>query len=978
MRQKTSKREQAQKAKEVVVDRLVESRAVNYIATHRFLLVGFPYLVLRMWNLFFLSPNQDVKRYFDTSGQWLSGLKPYAQFQLEYPPGGLLLFVVPRVLTDNFTRYSTLFAWEMLIFDLGILYLLARIGNVIGNKASNDLGRRYDTTLAMLGYLLFTGILGYLAFERYDLACAFLFLVWLYTAMESRRRVIPDALLAVGIFVKLISVIFLPVYLAYLYTVDRGPTQEPVKAQLGRIGTWLKREGSIRLATVTGLTLTLFVPFYVISGDALFNFLSYHKDRGIQIESTYASILLFFHHLIREPLGTNHVFGAMEVTHPLVRSLADLSAVFTLALLGATSVWFILRLLRAPDAKARNQTLVEATLALLLVFIFCNKVFSPQYLLWLAPLAPLVVLREDTRPRAWMLGFAVMFLITALILYFYYINLIYLEAFPTWLLLARNLLVGVMAWSLMDVPWTWESRPALARSHERLRTALTSPTVRYFGFTLCCAWVFFANLSETTANDIWIQLRSGEDIVKSGFTMPYTEIYSSTVAGRPFIAHEWLSGVIFYALDWAFGGAGLSFLAAFVALGTFFLMYFTFPREMRHTWWYPALLLFLSYLVAFRVLVRPHIFTIVAQAALLLAVERWRRNGKLRDLLWLIPLQLVWINLHGAALFGPAYLGMITGCVGLMVLFPVLQRGGSEPRTLTWQDVYQLGGMTAALCLACVVNPYGTKIVQFSLDLMGNEYAKSRVWEWTTPFMWSNISYYWLWLYLFGLLLLWVCFLVRIRTVPLIDFALTLLVTYLSIRANRFVPDFAIFAFPVIAKTFDSVARASLAPALRGPRPWVEIGIATLLFTNCVTYGYAHSAREHRPMIGWGYGGDMPYQEVDLIKKLGLKGIIFNEYSDGALIINKLYPDVRVVLDSRIDLYPLDLVDEYDSAYIVPELFRKYVEKRNVNIVLLYRNRASPRVVNYLENSNDWRRLSDTNGRLLYVRRDTPMHTAFR
>jgi hypothetical protein len=146
------------------------------------------------------------------------------------------------------------------------------------------------------------------------------------------------------------------------------------------------------------------------------------------------------------------------------------------------------------------------------------------------------------------------------------------------------------------------------------------------------------------------------------------------------------------------------------------------------------------------------------------------------------------------------------------------------------------------------------------------------------------------------------------------------------------------------------------------------MGLGSLLFANATTYGYAHSAREHRPPIGWGFGGDMPYQEVDLIKKMNLKGIIFNEYSDGALIIHSLVPQVRPVLDSRIDLYPLDLVDEYDHAYVSADYFKRFVRKHHVNLAMLITNRAQPDLLNYLAGDPTWQLLSSTNGRMLYRR----------
>jgi hypothetical protein len=308
------------------------------------------------------------------------------------------------------------------------------------------------------------------------------------------------------------------------------------------------------------------------------------------------------------------------------------------------------------------------------------------------------------------------------------------------------------------------------------------------------------------------------------------------------------------------------------------------------------------------------------------------------------------------------------GCVWFLTMFPALQERGAVERKFTGKDVKQLAIVAGALALACICNPYGTKIVTFSIDLLGNEYAKNRVWEWTSPFLPSNMSYYWLWLFVGCMVTLWVSIIIRLPTLPVIDFAVAVLVTYLGFRANRFVPDVAIFSFPIIVRSLKHVTDFALKPERLIQRPWVEIGIATLLLTNCVVYGYAHSAREHRPLPGYGFGGDMPYTETDLLRKLKIKGTIFNEYSDGALIINRLVPDIRPVLDSRIDLYPTDLVEEYDRAYQIPQLFKAYTDKHKVNVVLLYRNRASPAVVQYLDSSPEWERVLTTQGRYLWLK----------
>ena len=856
-----------QKVAAPIVERLLESRAVQVVADNRMGMVAITWLMLRLYQLFFLAPSQDTKRYFDTSSMWLMDKVPYKDFVLEYPPGALVLFTIPRFLVDNFGRYGGVFAVFMLLMDLGIMWFIGHMPERIFGEPKPDAGKRYDSAVAMMAYLAFTGVLGSLPFERYDLALAFLLIGWVYSAMDEKRPWIADLFFALGVWIKLINVILVPVYVVYLYARYRDD-EAPKEAQGESVTfvSWLSQRGWITLVTMAANTAVLFAMFWR-SGDKLRQFIDYHADRGIQIESIYSAIFLWCHNWMGLPIDRGMAYGAMEIKHPDAATVAKIAPFITLAVLTAVSARFIVLLLRPMKRHERNFMLIRATLGLVMAFMFCNKVFSPQYMLWIAPLAALVAFHDHAKTRHWLLGFTVTFMLSALILQFYYINIIMLDPFGTVMLLLRNTMVAVMVWAVMDIELP---EAKLAKFWPDLQLAANHRMWGWAAMTVCVAWVFFANLSETPPTISGFSCAPGEDIMKSG-QLPYKEVYSATVAGRPFIAHEWLSGVIFYALVHYLGGAGLSMLAAVAALVSFVFLYYAFDKEERNTFYYMPLVLFISYLVSFRVLVRPHIFTIMAQSALLFGLERWRRNGKLRELLWFIPMQFAWVNLHGAAFFGPVLLGTLCGVVGAMVVVPALQRG-SEIRTFTWKDVFHLGGMSLVLAVACLANPYGMELFTWSIELLNNDYAKTRVWEWTTPFMASNISYYWLWLFIAGLFLLWSSILVRIKTLPVIDFVLAATVTFLSVRANRFVPDFAIFAFPTIARSMYYLTKHSLKPELRIARPWVELGIASLLMANAATYGYAHSAREHRPMIGWGFGGDMPYQEVDLIKKMNLRG----------------------------------------------------------------------------------------------------------
>jgi hypothetical protein len=977
-------------------DRFLTERAAMFVASHSSWLVLIPYVALRALQLHFLAPNSDVRRYFEAASGWIQHGTPYRDFLLEYPPGALIWSALPRLLTDDFARYSQLFAAQMVLADLAILYLLARLparlhgltrqqGFGTGKTSSEAWRLHYDGTVCMLAYIGLTFLLMSLGFERFDSLMALSLLAFLYAATNPASLLWADAMLCIGIWIKLVPLLVVPAYLVYAFA-SWAPKGAPAGASRQNLGPalfrWIRQEGWRRLLGLSAISIALWGPFYALAGDGLWTFLRYHQVRGLQLESLFSSLLMLMHQLAPSGLSFTPAFGAAEMVHPnrqMIHSLASLSSLMTVGFAVGISLIYARRLLRAGSQPARQMLLATAVFAQVLLMMSFNKVLSPQYLLWLAPLCTLASLDDHDRRRHILLGVGVSTFLTTLLWTFYYRNMLTFDPMAIALLLGRNfLLIATLIYTVSEPAAREEGEAAAPPSSawQGLRRLVTHSGWNGVALGLCALWIFVANLSETTANDIWIQMRSGADIWRSG-SFPSTEVYSATVMNRHFIAHEWLTSLLFHGLVSAFGAAGLSFLAAGVALLVAVLVYCSQPKSERHTLPYLTLMLATMYLVSFRILVRPHIFTIVAQACLLLALERWRRRGNWRELLWLLPVQLIWINLHGAAFFGPAMLFMMSGLVGVMAYFPVLQRS-SERRTFKMSDALGLGLVGLGMGLMCLINPYGTDLLRFSIDLLNNEYAKSRVWEWTTPFLDTNFSYYWLWLYMAALVLLWISVAVRLHTLPVIDLAWAVLVTFLSVRANRFVPDFAIFAFPVIHRSMQYIGTLALGNVFSKRQPWVAMGMGTLLLANAVTYGYAHSAGEHRPLLGWGFGGDMPYQEVDLIKKMNLRGVIFNEYSDGSLIIHSLVPQVRPVLDSRIDLYPLQLVDEYDQAYVSPSHFQQYVRRHRVNLVMLIAQRANPNVLRYLAQEPSWQLLSQTNGRVLYRRRDGALPVAGR
>lgn len=316
---------------------------------------------------------------------------------------------------------------------------------------------------------------------------------------------------------------------------------------------------------------------------------------------------------------------------------------------------------------------------------------------------------------------------------------------------------------------------------------------------------------------------------------------------------------------------------------------------------------------------------------------------------------------------GPMLLFLFAGAIACVVRFSWLQREAEEPK-YSWNDVARVTAIGLGCLAATLLNPNGWNLHMFSLKMLeGNNYIKKYIFEWMSPFMTGRPPNYSDWVWAASVGLLWLGIVLRIRRKPILDVLLACVATYLSAKAWRFYPEFAIFAFPVLSHSIHYV----LTPAFRD-RTWrklpiMEAAALLVLIATTASHGFAFSEREHRP-IGWDVTGDMPYEETAYILKHGYEGNVFTSYADGAMVIYQLFPRVRPVMDSRIDLFGEELFEEYAEASQNPGAFLHYLTKHDVTIVILpqsFRDHAS-----LLEGQNQWRQVLATPRSWVFVRLD--------
>jgi hypothetical protein len=314
---------------------------------------------------------RDPKRAADDPVQ--GHLLAYRDVSIEYQPGKVLLMVPPALLSSRYEVYLPCFVvWT------GLIYLGAVLGawHLVGNGSAEQLSRVLWWSLAML-----------IAFGPYvaghlDQAVALICVLGWMLFRRGWHGGSPGwfaafgSLTAVGVLVKISPGVLLPAGgIALLFSAHRPRWRDAVLVAAGFIFT---------LGSLHALS-------FVKWGDGYLASFTFHMQRGIQIESTWAGLLEATRGFLG-PLSAEYNFGSYHLVTPYTPLVRMLFPVTWFSLVGAIAwrVWSV-------RGRTEGDPVPLLTLVLLLGLVLTSKVFSFNYLLWITPLVPALA----ERARGW-------------------------------------------------------------------------------------------------------------------------------------------------------------------------------------------------------------------------------------------------------------------------------------------------------------------------------------------------------------------------------------------------------------------------------------------------------------------------------------------------------------------------------------------------------------------------------------------------
>jgi hypothetical protein len=379
---------------------------------------------------------RDVGLYGQYADGLLDGRIPYRDVFVEYPPGAFVVLTPPALLPED--AYLHAFKVLMALVGLATLVVAALILVRLGARKRRLYGTLVALSLAPLA-------LGPVSLNTYD-AWPALLVAGALCAVLYARPTLGFALLGLAITAKLYPLALLPLF---CFAVGWRRLVRPLLAF-----------GAVVLAVVA--------PFALVGWDGLRESFDAQAERSLQVESLGGALLL-----AADRIGiydADVIAGSTAaVSRDLAGSLPDLLAAISS---GALLVAVLFVLWSAAHTASDAERLVAGTAATVAGVLAFAKFISPQYLVWLVPLVPLV---------APPFGLAASVLIAAALVlgqlwFFHYRELFAVEGI-VWLVLARDALLlavyGVLAVALVRLRTKMPSSSNTVR-HPPLRSSRPS------------------------------------------------------------------------------------------------------------------------------------------------------------------------------------------------------------------------------------------------------------------------------------------------------------------------------------------------------------------------------------------------------------------------------------------------------------------------------------------------------------------------
>jgi hypothetical protein len=451
------------------------------------------------------------------------------------------------------------------------------------------------------------------------------------------------------------------------------------------------------------------------------------------------------------------------------------------------------------------------------------------------------------------------------------------------------------------------------------------PSLADWVFAAVLAWLFYgaAGAQSLLADgDAGWHIRLGE-IAIAAKSLPATDPFSFTMAGRVWFAWEWLSDLILGGVHSIAGLQGVVLLAGVIIAATAAL-------TLRYMLWL-GVNLFLAVGATMLIggvstmhwLARPHMFTWGLLLATVWMLEADRRSPSRR--IWLlIPMVAVWVNLHGGFVAALVTVGVFWAGSAAEEIWAARRENG-DWRLFLPPAATRYGLLFAGCAAATLLNPWGWELHGHIASYLQSDFILEHVQEFQSP----NFRRESMRLLEATMLLTLLCSGRMIWRGELVRPLLTLAWAHAALTSVRHAPLFMIVAAPVLAleltrfldegarsgnellKTLKDIADDYSGKGATASEKGLPL-LSWLTIAAIVALGFTLQRRESQPHFKAEFpSARFPASACDALGERLVESRVLTTDQWGDYLIYRLHPRYHAFIDGRSDFYDPEVRDDY-------------------------------------------------------------------
>jgi len=451
--------------------------------------------------------------------------------------------------------------------------------------------------------------------------------------------------------------------------------------------------------------------------------------------------------------------------------------------------------------------------------------------------------------------------------------------------------------------------------------------------------------------DVGTHIRIGDYIV-ANHAVPTHDMLSYSKPGEEWYAFEWLTEVLFSLLHGFAGLKGVVLFSGVVITAAYAVL-------LMHALWRGSNFVVAMALVLMAVNgssihfhARPHIFTLLFVTIALWMIAADRRQNS-RTIWLLVPLSVVWTNLHGGFLILFALLGLLViGCALESLIWGATASRGKS-------DVIRYTLLGAACAAASLINPYGIKLHQFLGSYLGSDAIRNGVQEFQSPsFRGESMIDFMILLFLGVAITASLLKKQRLTEVLWLWF-----LAYNALVSVRHAPLFMIAAVPILAVEITgwwtawvaTQSKHSLARTVDAITSQFQCRVAQVsIWSPLVIVALAMSQSSNWPKDFLNEG--FPVKIVQAHGDEIAAGRVYTSDKWAGYLIYKNYPRQKVFFDDRHHYFGDAIIKDYLKLASGGREWRQLLPRYNFNLVLC--EAASP-LASLLRLQSTWQTVED-------------------